>query len=80
MRIIFFGTPDFALPSLKALVNSGEQVVAVFGDIALKLMPEAVLALADGDLACDPQAAAKPCVAKLREPGLSAVLTRLLGR
>ena len=29
MRIIFFGTPDFALPSLKALVNSGEQVVAV---------------------------------------------------
>ena len=29
MRIIFFGTPDFALPSLKVLVNSGENVMAV---------------------------------------------------
>ena len=29
MRIIFFGTPDFALPSLKALVNSGEDVATV---------------------------------------------------
>lgn len=29
MRIVFFGTPDFALPSLKKLVASGEDVVAV---------------------------------------------------
>jgi len=29
MRIIFFGTPDFALPSLRALVSSGEDVVTV---------------------------------------------------
>ena len=29
MRIIFFGTPDFAIPSLKALVNSCEDVVTV---------------------------------------------------
>jgi methionyl-tRNA formyltransferase len=29
MRIIFFGTPDFALPSLKKLIASGENVVAV---------------------------------------------------
>lgn len=29
MKIVFFGTPDFALPSLKKLVDSGEEVVAV---------------------------------------------------
>jgi methionyl-tRNA formyltransferase len=29
MRIIFFGTPEFALPSLHALLQSGEEVVAV---------------------------------------------------
>ncbi len=29
MRIIFFGTPDFAIPSIEALVNSGEDVATV---------------------------------------------------
>jgi methionyl-tRNA formyltransferase len=29
MRIIFMGTPEFAVPSLKALIESGEQVIAV---------------------------------------------------
>lgn len=29
MRIVFFGTPTFAVPSLKALLQSGEEVVAV---------------------------------------------------
>ena len=29
MRIVFMGTPDFAVASLKALLNAGEQVVAV---------------------------------------------------
>ncbi len=29
MRIIFFGTPDFAVPSLKALMESGEDIVGV---------------------------------------------------
>ena len=28
MRILFFGTPAFAVPSLRALVRSGHQVVA----------------------------------------------------
>ncbi len=28
MRVIFFGTPDFAVPSLRALIESGEEVVA----------------------------------------------------
>lgn len=29
LRIVFFGTPDFAVASLKAIVNAGYQVVAV---------------------------------------------------
>lgn len=29
MRIVFFGTPLFAVPSLKALLQSGEEIVAV---------------------------------------------------
>jgi methionyl-tRNA formyltransferase len=29
-RLIFMGTPDFALPSLKALVEAGENVMAVY--------------------------------------------------
>ena len=31
MRIIFMGTPDFAVASLEALIQSGEQVVAEIG-------------------------------------------------
>ncbi len=30
MNIVFMGTPDFAVPSLKALIDSGENVQAVF--------------------------------------------------
>lgn len=30
MRIVFMGTPDFAVPCLKALIESGEDVCAVF--------------------------------------------------
>ncbi|MDW7673737.1 MAG: methionyl-tRNA formyltransferase, partial [Bacillota bacterium] len=30
MRIVFMGTPDFAKNSLQALINSGENVVAVY--------------------------------------------------
>jgi methionyl-tRNA formyltransferase len=29
MRILFFGTPAFAVPSLNALLQSGEEVIAV---------------------------------------------------
>jgi len=29
LRIVFFGTPDFAVPSLKALLDSGNDVIAV---------------------------------------------------
>ncbi len=30
MRIIFMGTPDFAIPTLDALIDAGHQIVAVF--------------------------------------------------
>ena len=30
MRVVFLGTPEFAVPSLKALVSSGHEVAAVF--------------------------------------------------
>ncbi|MCL2088932.1 MAG: methionyl-tRNA formyltransferase [Oscillospiraceae bacterium] len=30
MKIVFMGTPDFALPSLKALIESGHKIAAVF--------------------------------------------------
>lgn len=30
MRIIFMGTPDFAVPSLEALVHAGHEIVAVY--------------------------------------------------
>ena len=30
MRIIFMGTPDFAVPSLRAILASGHEVVAVY--------------------------------------------------
>ncbi|HBV85854.1 methionyl-tRNA formyltransferase [Desulfosporosinus sp.] len=30
MRIVFMGTPDFAVPTLQALVNAGQDVVGVF--------------------------------------------------
>jgi methionyl-tRNA formyltransferase len=29
MRIVFFGTPNFAVPSLKALLQSGEEIITV---------------------------------------------------
>ena len=29
MKVIFFGTPDYAVPSLQALIDSKHQVVAV---------------------------------------------------
>ncbi len=30
MRVVFLGTPEFAVPSLKALISSGHEVAAVF--------------------------------------------------
>lgn len=30
MRIVFMGTPDFAVPSLQALIDAGHEVCAVF--------------------------------------------------
>lgn len=30
MRIVFMGTPDFAVPSLQALIDAGHDVCAVY--------------------------------------------------
>ena len=30
MRAIFMGTPDFAVPTLQAMIDAGHDVVAVF--------------------------------------------------
>ena len=30
MRIVFMGTPDFAVPSLRALVHEGHEILGVF--------------------------------------------------
>ena len=30
MRIVFMGTPDFAVPSLKALISAGYDIAGVF--------------------------------------------------
>ena len=30
MRVVFLGTPEFGVPSLKALVNAGYEVAGVF--------------------------------------------------
>jgi len=54
MRIVFMGTPDFAVPSLKALIDNGYDVIAVItkvdstrrGSRGLKIMPPPVKELA----------------------------------
>jgi methionyl-tRNA formyltransferase len=54
MRIAFMGTPEFAVPTLKALVDAGHYVVAVYtqpprpAGRGKKLMPSAVQAVAEG--------------------------------
>ena len=30
MRVVFMGTPDFAVPSLQALLDAGHEVAAVY--------------------------------------------------
>ena len=30
MRIVFMGTPDFAVPSLQSLIDAGHEICAVF--------------------------------------------------
>ena len=32
LRIVFMGTPDFAVPTLQALIDGPHEVVGVFGD------------------------------------------------
>ncbi len=30
MRLVFMGTPDFAVPALRSLIDAGHEVVAVY--------------------------------------------------
>ena len=52
MRVVFAGTPDFAVPTLQALIQSEHEIVAVLSQPdrpsgrGLKLRPSAVKALA----------------------------------
>eukprot|EP01031_Cornospumella_fuschlensis_P020297 gene20297-24884_t len=54
MRIIFMGTPDFAVPTLTEIVSRGHEVVAVYtrapapaGRRGLDLKPSAVHQIAE---------------------------------
>ena len=56
MRVAFFGTPEFAVPSLRALVGEGFDVVAVVtqpdapqGRSRSKLIPPPVKVAAEGE-------------------------------
>jgi methionyl-tRNA formyltransferase len=70
MRIVFFGTPEFAVPSLSALLDSGEEVAAVITqpdkrkgrDRAATASPVKELALGKGLKTLQPR--------NLREPEL----------
>ncbi|MFZ4542057.1 MAG: methionyl-tRNA formyltransferase [Rickettsiales bacterium] len=55
MRVIFMGTPEFALPALRALIDSSHEVVAVYSQPprpagrGMKLTPSPVHQLADAN-------------------------------
>ena len=34
MRIVFMGTPDFAVPSLQALIDAGHEICAVYTPVS----------------------------------------------
>jgi hypothetical protein len=55
-------------------------VVPISGDIAFILVPEAVLALPDGDLASQPEGPTQSGVTELGDLGLAAELAGLLRR
>src|SRR5215213_8625803 len=70
MRLVFMGTPDFAVPSLQVLIDGGDPVVGVFTQpdqpsgrgMAMHAPPVKVLAASRGIPVFQP--------AKLRVPGV----------
>ena len=60
--------------------NSGHRlaaqvwIVAISYDVAFELVPETVLALADGNLPGDSQGAAEPSIAERGKTGLASIL------
>ncbi|MHB1406081.1 MAG: methionyl-tRNA formyltransferase [Desulfitobacteriaceae bacterium] len=76
MRVVFMGTPDFAVPSLQALLEGGHEVAAVFTQPdrpagrgkQLKLSPVKVFALETGIKVRQPYKIKDPiAVAELKE-------------
>lgn len=66
--------------------NGGQRLALEVGtgpipcDVALELVPEAVLLLTDGDLGGHPESASKASIAELRQLGLSPEDARLMRR
>jgi hypothetical protein len=54
-------------------------VVAILGNMTPEAIAEAVIALLDGDLGCQPKGSAQAGIAELRESGLTAELPGLIG-
>ena len=71
MRIVFMGTPDFAVPSLRAIVEAGHEVVAVYTQPPRQ--PGAAWRCAHRRCSRRPSERASPC---LRPAGLKAPRSR----
>lgn len=88
MRIVFMGTPEFAVPSLQALLDSGHQVIAVFTQPdrprgrGNKLVPSPVkvLAQAHGVPVYQPEKIRRESVADLRQLAPDAYVTAAFGQ
>lgn len=55
-------------------------IAPILGNVALELVPKAVLLLSDRYLSSQPHCSTQSRVAELRQPGLATVLARLIGR
>ena len=88
MRIVFMGTPEFAVPSLRALLESGHEVIAVYTQPdrpkgrGNKVVPPPVkvLALEHGIPVYQPQRIRRESVEELRAMAPDAYVTAAFGQ
>lgn len=88
MRIVFMGTPDFAVPSLKALVEGGYEVAAVFTQPdrpkgrgkKLAMSPVKEYALAHGIAVYQPEKIRRDSVADLKALAPDLCVTAAFGQ
>lgn len=88
MRIVFMGTPDFAVPSLKALVEGGYEVAAVFTQPdrpkgrgkKLTMSPVKEYALANGIAVYQPEKIRRDSVADLKALAPDLCVTAAFGQ